>query len=188
MPPAPPTPTSQNSATTAPFGSGISVYYSFKLQLLFWSYQQGKSFMGAFRPNTLVLDKVSQLSIANSKPAPTATATTTTASSVSSQQALCSWSEIPTHPGLVMAMTLLSNNPVILMFLPDKIYFQEIKLTNNQGGPSKAKIQDMVATRHPSSSASSSSSSTATISSANEDDECGDASENLNKKENFSGN
>jgi hypothetical protein len=54
-----------------------------------------------------------------------------------------------------MAMTLLSNNPVVLMFLPDRIYFQEIKLTNNQGGPSKAKIQDIVATRHPSSSSSS---------------------------------
>ena len=51
-----------------------------------------------------------------------------------------------------MAMTLLSNNPVILMLLPDRILFQEILLTNNQGGPSKAKIQDMVATRHQSSS------------------------------------
>lgn len=49
-----------------------------------------------------------------------------------------------------MSMTLFSNNPVILMLLPDKILYQEIKLVNNQGGPSKAKIQDMVAIRHPS--------------------------------------
>lgn len=48
-----------------------------------------------------------------------------------------------------MSMTL-SNNPVILMLLPDRIFYQEIKLMNNQGGPSKAKIQDMVAIRHPS--------------------------------------
>jgi hypothetical protein len=40
----------------------------------------------------------------------------------------------------------------LAVLLPDRIYFQEIKLTNNQGSPSKAKIQDMVATRHPSSS------------------------------------
>lgn len=69
-----------------------------------------------------------------------------------SQQALCNWSEIGSHPGLVMSMTLLSNNPVILMLLPDKILYQEIKLMNNQGAPSKAKIQDMVAIRHPSGS------------------------------------
>lgn len=71
-------------------------------------------------------------------------------SSNTPQQPLCNWSEIASHPGLVMSMTLLSNNPVILMLLPDKIIYQEIKLVNNQGAPSKAKIQDMVAIRHPS--------------------------------------
>ena len=58
-----------------------------------------------------------------------------------------------------MAMTMLSNNPVVLMLLPDKIYVQEIKLVNNQGGPSKAKIQDMVATRHFSAASSTTKSS-----------------------------
>ena len=67
-------------------------------------------------------------------------------------QAICNWNEIPSHPGLVMAMTYLSNNPIILMILPDKIYVQEIKLINTQNGNSKTKIQDMVATRHSSSS------------------------------------
>ncbi len=52
------------------------------------------------------------------------------------------------------------------MLLPDKIYIQEIKLVNNQGGPSKAKIQDMVATRHLSVS-STPPKSTASESSAN---------------------
>ena len=46
----------------------------------------------------------------------------------------------------MIALTLLSNNPVILVLLSDRILFQEIRLTNNQGGPSKVKIQDMVAT------------------------------------------
>ena len=81
-----------------------------------------------------------------------------------------------------MAMTLLSNNPVVLMFLPDRIYFQEIKLTNNQGGPSKAKIQDIVATRHPSSSSSS------TQADEEEDEANSNSNENNSaKKENHSG-
>ena len=184
--------TTAATAATSPFGSGVSVYYSFKLQLLFWSYQQGKSFMGVFKSNKLILDKVSLLNMNSAKANTTTSTTTATNASISfsSQQALCNWSEIQTHPGLVMAMTLLSNNPVILMFLPDKIYFQEIKLTNNQGGPSKAKIQDMVATRHPSSSSSSSASvaSASTITSTNEEDDNGDANEMVSqKKENFSG-
>lgn len=63
-------------------------------------------------------------------------------------QALCNWSEIQGHPGLVLAMSQLSNNPIVLMFKPDKIMYQEIKMVNNNGAPSKAKIQDMVAIRH----------------------------------------
>ena len=57
---------------------------------------------------------------------------------------LCQWSEIQAHPGLILAMTLISNNPVAIMLMPDKIYYQEIKLP-----ATKSKIQDMVATRHP---------------------------------------
>lgn len=130
-------------------GAGVSVYYSFKLKLIFWSHQQGKTFIGALSKigkNQLSLDKVFQLNLSNNKNG--------TASNNNSQ-ALCNWSEIPSHPGLIMAMTLITNNPVIFMFLPDKIFYQEIKLVNNNGAPSKAKIQDMVAIRHPSSSLSS---------------------------------
>lgn len=121
------------------YGSGVSVYYSFKLKLLFWSYQQGKSFMGSFKPHSLELNKVYALSAKQN------------GQQSASSQALCNWSEINNHPGLVMCMTLTSNNPVIMMFLPNKVYYQEIKLTNNQGGPTKVKIQDMVAIRHVSS-------------------------------------
>ena len=38
----------QTASATSVFGHGISVYYSFKLQLLFWSYQSGKTFIGSF--------------------------------------------------------------------------------------------------------------------------------------------
>jgi E3 ubiquitin-protein ligase UBR4 len=145
---------SSNSNTTSQFGGGVSVYYSFKLKMLFWSYQQGKTFIGTFKPHSLsTIDKISHLSFTSVKSTPIGGQVP----AIGLQQALCSWSEIHTHPGLVMAMTLLSNNPVILMFLPDKIYIQEIKMTNNHGGPSKAKIQDMVATRHLSSSSFSAS-------------------------------
>jgi E3 ubiquitin-protein ligase UBR4 len=163
---APGTPTPAKSAVASPstssgnkFGGGVSVYYSFRLQMLFWSYQQGRTFVGSFKPNALVLDHFFPLTPGVNKTtagaAATTTTTTTTTSSTSSQQALCHWSEITAHPGLVMSMTLASNNPVILMLLSDRVYYQEIKLTNNQGGPTKAKIQDMVAIRHLSTDESS---------------------------------
>ena len=133
-----------NSAANQ-FGGGVSVYYSFRLQLLFWSYQQaGRSFVGSFKPQSLILDRTFPL-------VPVKSATNIT---ITQQQPLCNWSEIVGHPGLVMCMTLSSNNPVVLMLLPDRVFYQEIKLTNNQGGPTKAKIQDLVAIRHVSSSSS----------------------------------
>jgi hypothetical protein len=147
---------SNSSNASFVYGGGVSVYYSFKLRLLFWSYMQGKTFIGSFKIRSLELDTVFPLiaPINSSSPGSKSSSTVSpplNASQQQPQQALCQWSEIPAHFGLVMAMTLLSNNPIILMFLPDRIYYQEIKVTNNMGGPSKAKIQDMVATRHSSS-------------------------------------
>lgn len=136
--PSSPATANTNVTTNTGFGDGISVYYSFKLGLLFWSFQFGKTFIGSFKDRSLVIDKVFSLTSNSSSSKGNNNVT----------QPLCNWNEIPTHPGLVMAMTYLSNNPVVLMLLPDRIYIQEIKLVNNQGGPSKAKIQDMVATRH----------------------------------------
>ncbi len=112
---------------------GVSIYYSFRLELLFWSYQNGRTFMSALRDQTFVFDKIFHLATAhkpNQQP-----------------QALCSWTEIATHPGLVLAMTLITNNPVAIMLMPERIVYQEIKLTS---ASSKSKIQDMVVTRHPS--------------------------------------
>ncbi len=58
-------PKSNETAVTSNnlFGGGISVYYSFKLGLLFWSYQQGKSFIGTFKSHSLALDKVLPLNL-----------------------------------------------------------------------------------------------------------------------------
>ena len=79
--------------------------------------------METFKPHSLVFDNISQLSVTKQT-----SSSSVTTSSASLQQALCNWSEISSHPGLVMAMTLISNNPVVLMFQPDKIYFQEIRM------------------------------------------------------------
>ncbi|CAF1207882.1 unnamed protein product [Rotaria sordida] len=38
--------------------------------------------------------------------------------STSTYHTLCSWSEIPHHPGLIYTMTQMTNNPVILMIIP----------------------------------------------------------------------
>ena len=91
------------------FGGGISVYYSFKLGLLFWSYQQGKTFIGSFKSHLLVLDKVLPLNLNGNQINKAATTTTTTSSVsvLSSFQALCNWSEIPTHPGLCILVFFL---------------------------------------------------------------------------------
>ncbi len=123
--------TKQSSSSNNVFGGGISVYYSFKLQMLFWSYQQGKSYCGAFKSNTMVLNRVMPLNFSSNN-----------------SQALCNWNEVVSHPGIVIGMTLITNIPVAFMFTPDKISCQEIRLTNNQGGSTKAKILDIVALRH----------------------------------------
>jgi E3 ubiquitin-protein ligase UBR4 len=65
------------------------------------------------------------------------------------QQPLCGWSEVPGHPGLVTCLTQSTNNPVILMVRPRSIAAQEIRVMP----AGKAKIQDMVAIRHPASGA-----------------------------------
>lgn len=117
-------------------GGGISIYYSHALQLLFFSYSQGKSFMAPLTDVNEGVKCVIQLQTGpNSKN-----------SSKIPAQPLCQWTEIPNHPGLIFAMMQTSNNPVIFMLKPDGIVMQEIKAQN-----SKAKIMDLVAIRHASS-------------------------------------
>lgn len=119
-------------------GGGVSIYYSHALQLLFFSYSQGKSFMA---PLTDVNDGVKCVIQLQTGP-------NSKNSSKIPAQPLCQWTEIPNHPGLIFAMMQTSNNPVIFMLKPDGIVMQEIKAQN-----SKAKIMDIVAIRHASSGA-----------------------------------
>ena len=49
--------------------------------------------------------------------------------------ALCQWSEVPNHPGLVCCLTQTTSIPVLLMVEPDRISIQEIKTL-----PAKAKV------------------------------------------------
>ena len=128
--------------------------------MLFFSYNQGKSFMSAVTAVTEELNNVFQIKF---KPSPSSSSSSTTSSNNGSSsssssknnglQALCAWNEVPGHPGLVSAFLQTSGNPVIFMVEPDKCTVQEIKMG------SKSKIMDMVSIRHTSSSSSNNSSS-----------------------------
>ncbi|XP_014478762.1 PREDICTED: protein purity of essence isoform X5 [Dinoponera quadriceps] len=119
---------------------GVSIYYSHALQLLFFSYACGKSFIAPLKHMDSDITVVFQINLANK--------TNGNKSNNNQPQPLCQWSEVANHPGLVCSIMQTSNNPVILMIKPDTIMIQEIKVV-----PAKAKIMDMVAIRHPSSNA-----------------------------------
>lgn len=114
-------------------GGGASIYYSSVLQILFFSFSQGKSFMAPLTSVAAGVKCVTHLQVTAS----------TKSSSKGPPQPLCQWSEIPGHPGVVCSMMQTSNNPVIFMIKPDAVYVQEIKATS-----AKAKIMDMVAIKH----------------------------------------
>ena len=121
-------------------GGGASIYFSHTLQMLFFSYIQGKSFMSAITSVTEELNDVFQIKF---KPS------STNGTKNNGQQALCAWNEVPGHPGLVSAFLQTSGNPVIFMVEPEKCTVQEIKMG------SKSKIMDMVSIRHTASNNSS---------------------------------
>ncbi|KAL9924505.1 E3 ubiquitin-protein ligase-like protein poe [Glossina fuscipes fuscipes] len=114
-------------------GGGVSIYYSHTLQLLFFSYSVGRSFVAPLLDVNKGVKCITHLQ----------TAPASKNSSKGPPQPLCQWTEIPGHPGLVCAMMHTSNNPVIFMFTPDRIIMQEIKAQS-----SKSRIMDMVAIRH----------------------------------------
>nr|XP_012152236.1 PREDICTED: protein purity of essence isoform X3 [Megachile rotundata] len=121
-------------------GGGVSIYYSHALQLLFFSYTCGKSFIAPLKYMDTDVTTVFQINLAGNK------SSNGNKSNNNQPQPLCQWSEVPNHPGLICSVLQTSNNPVILMIKPDTIMIQEIKVI-----PAKAKIMDMVAIRHPSS-------------------------------------
>ena len=122
-------------------GGGISIYYSHTFQLLFFSYSQGKNYcapLPSVAQEINYLFPIEIISLTNGSSSNGSSSKT----NQSPMQSLCQWTEVSGHPGLVLAMSLNSNNPIVLMIKPDAIVVQEIKLN------SKAKITDMVAMRH----------------------------------------
>uniref|UniRef100_A0A2R5LN58 Putative e3 ubiquitin-protein ligase ubr4 n=1 Tax=Ornithodoros turicata TaxID=34597 RepID=A0A2R5LN58_9ACAR len=159
-------------------GGGVSIYYSHVLQLLFFSYANGKSFMASLPQMTselhdpVLIQVKAATAAANTTPASSTTAAAAATSNGNSNatnagastsatssaggsggsskptpQPLCQWSEVPNHPGLVLALMQFSNNPLVLMVKPGSVMIQEIKLLT-----AKSKITDLVAIRHPTSS------------------------------------
>ncbi|KAM5126070.1 E3 ubiquitin-protein ligase UBR4-like, partial [Mantella aurantiaca] len=112
-------------------GGGVSVYYSHVLQMLFFSYCQGKSFAATINRSTLDILLLFPINIKSSNGGSKTT------------PALCQWSEVMNHPGLVCCVQQTTGIPLVVMVKPDSFLIQEIKTL-----PAKAKIQDMVAIRH----------------------------------------
>ncbi|KAH8352243.1 hypothetical protein KR084_002940 [Drosophila pseudotakahashii] len=114
-------------------GGGVSIYYSHTLQLLFYSYSSGRSF---FSPLTNVNDGVRGIYHLD-------TNSVSKSASKGPLQPLVQWTEVTGHPGLVYASMQTSNNPIILMITPERIYLQEIKAQS-----AKSRIMDVVGIRH----------------------------------------
>ncbi|KFO19168.1 E3 ubiquitin-protein ligase UBR4 [Fukomys damarensis] len=112
-------------------GGGVSVYYSHVLQVLFFSYCQGKSFAATISRTTLEVLQLFPINIKSSN------------GGSKTSPALCQWSEVMNHPGLVCCVQQTTGVPLVVMVKPDTFLIQEIKTL-----PAKAKIQDMVAIRH----------------------------------------
>ncbi|XP_066493904.1 E3 ubiquitin-protein ligase UBR4 [Tiliqua scincoides] len=112
-------------------GGGVSAYYSHVLQMLFFSYCQGKSFAATVSRATLEVMRLFPINVKSCNGAS------------KTPPALCQWSEVMNHPGLVCCVQQASGVPLVVMVKPDTFLIQEIKTL-----PAKAKIQDMVAIRH----------------------------------------
>ncbi|EDW35131.1 GL24752 [Drosophila persimilis] len=121
-------------------GGGVSIYYSHALQLLFYSYTCGRSFCSPLTNVNEGVKGIYHLDINN-----TAASTASKSSSASKVplQSLVGWTEVAGHPGLIYASMHTSNNPVILMITPERIYMQEIKAQS-----AKSRIMDVVGIRH----------------------------------------
>lgn len=117
-------------------GGGESLYYSHGLQLVFFSYSNGRTFAAPVAKDLSAVTNLFPIILKGAPPGAKA----------GSSQPLVAWSEVPGHTGLLYCMVQSTNNPIVLMVKPDLIMLQEIKVQ-----PSKAKIQDVVAIRHPAS-------------------------------------
>ena len=114
-------------------GGGVSIFYYHALQLLFFSYAPGKSFVASLKNISEELSGVQKIEMSQTGSSP---------SKNSSSQPLCQWGEIQGHPGLITAFLQTSNNPVVIMIKNKSILVQEIKVGT------KSKILDIVTIRH----------------------------------------
>ena len=103
-------------------GGGVSVYYSHSLQMLFFSYVNGKSFMAPLKSVTEELDTLFHINVGKSI-SPTSSSATAAASASASApgkngaaQPLCQWAEIVGHPGTFKDMVKILNLYIILSF------------------------------------------------------------------------
>lgn len=79
-------------------GGGVSIYYSHALQLLFYSYAQGKSFLSPLPKMVPELSQVYAITFKGN------------GSGKSNNQPLCQWGEISNHPGLITCLTQTSTS------------------------------------------------------------------------------
>lgn len=107
-------------------GGGVSIYYSHTMQLLFFSYANGKSFMAPLKSVAEEIETIFPISVL--KTTSSSTSSSSSSSTKNGAQPLCQWSEIVGHPGLVTAFLQSSNNPVILMVKPETICAQVLML------------------------------------------------------------
>jgi E3 ubiquitin-protein ligase UBR4 len=144
-------------------GGGVSIFYCHTLQLLFFSYVHGKSFMAPLKTISDELKDVFKIEVKTPIPGTGSGPSNKGGTSQTQHQALVQWGEIANHPGLITAFLQISNNPVVMMISPENISVQEIKVG------SKAKIVDSVAIRHGGGSPSSSSSNRSSVVAANQE-------------------
>jgi E3 ubiquitin-protein ligase UBR4 len=112
---------------------GASIYYSHSLHMLFFSYQNGKSFMATLDDTTCKAHQITELVLKNN---------TTTTNDKTTPAPLINWKDVPNHPGLILALTGITHNPVILLVKPETVQIQELKAL-----PAKSKIQGAVMIR-----------------------------------------
>ncbi|GAB6024405.1 hypothetical protein CHUAL_009570 [Chamberlinius hualienensis] len=101
-------------------GGGVSVYYSHALQLLFFSFVQGKNFLC---PIPKLLYDASKLHPVSFK---------INGGNETNNQPLWEWSEVLSHPGLIFCLAQANNNPVVLMVKPNTVLIQEIKIVSTK--------------------------------------------------------
>lgn len=92
------------------------------MQMLFLSFTNSKTLMAPLTTMDGSLGSISQLQLASKN--------SSLPNKLASGQPLVAWSEVPHHPGLVLAMQQFSNNPVVIMLRPGMAHVQGIKLVS----------------------------------------------------------